>query len=91
MGSKLATQTLEDLIEATLEMSNLGLVDLFEQAQLAGQANLLLIVDQFEELFRYRPQRSFIRGSEPDRRARSCLRQSLAWKPPNRNTQFTWY
>ena len=41
------------MIEATLGMSNLGVVDLFEQAQLPGQANLLLIVDQFEELFRY--------------------------------------
>ena len=45
---------LEEMIEATLEMSNLGVVDLFEQAQLEGQANLLLIVDQFEELFRYK-------------------------------------
>jgi tetratricopeptide (TPR) repeat protein len=44
---------LEGMIEATLEMSSLGLVDLFEQAQLADRANLLLIVDQFEELFRY--------------------------------------
>ncbi|MGB9258347.1 MAG: hypothetical protein WCC25_26170 [Candidatus Korobacteraceae bacterium] len=44
---------LEEMIQATLELSNLGIVDLFEQAQLAGQANLLLIVDQFEELFRY--------------------------------------
>jgi len=44
---------LEGIIEATLGMGSLGVVDLFEQAQLAGQANLLLVVDQFEELFRY--------------------------------------
>jgi hypothetical protein len=54
--------SLEEMIEASLEMSNLGVVDLFEQAQLEGQANLLLIVDQFEELFRYRPQP----GSTPE-------------------------
>src|SRR5271166_6089161 len=50
----LGERTLEEMIAATLEMSNLGVVDLFEQAQHEGQANLLLIVDQFEELFRYR-------------------------------------
>jgi hypothetical protein len=44
---------LEGIIEATLGMGSLGVVDLFEQAQLAGRANLLLVVDQFEELFRY--------------------------------------
>jgi len=54
-GLDVGGQALEDMIEATLGMSNLGLVDLFEQAQLYGQGNLLLIVDQFEELFRYKP------------------------------------
>jgi hypothetical protein len=53
-GLDVGAEGLDDMIEATLEMSNLGLVDLFEQAQLAGQENLLLIVDQFEELFRYK-------------------------------------
>jgi len=33
-------------------MSKLGLVDIYEQAQLDG-ANLLIVADQFEELFRY--------------------------------------
>ncbi len=53
------------MIEATLGMSNLGVVDLFEQAQLAGQANLLLIVDQFEELFRYRQEQTSGSSSGP--------------------------
>src|SRR5580658_8126484 len=53
-GLDVGAEGLDDMIEATLQMSNLGLVDLFEQAQLAGQENLLLIVDQFEELFRYK-------------------------------------
>ena len=53
-GLDVGAAGLDDMIEATLEMSNLGLVDLFEQAQLPGKENLLLIVDQFEELFRYK-------------------------------------
>lgn len=42
-----------DLTEATLRMSKLGLVDAFEQAHLDPRQNLLVVVDQFEELFRY--------------------------------------
>src|SRR4051794_3817351 len=47
---------LDQIVEATLRMSNLGLSDLFEQAQSGNDANLLVVVDQFEELFRYRKQ-----------------------------------
>ncbi len=42
-----------DLVEATLRMSKRGLVDIFEQARLPENTNLLVVVDQFEELFRY--------------------------------------
>jgi len=66
-GLDFGGEALEDMIEATLGMSNLGVVDLFEQAQLAGQSNLLLIVDQFEELFRYRQQPSSASSQEPNR------------------------
>jgi WD40 repeat protein len=45
---------LEDIIEASLRMSKLGLADVYEQAQLGEGVNLLVIADQFEELFRYR-------------------------------------
>jgi len=45
---------LESLPEANLRMSRLGLVDVREQARLPGDMNLLVVVDQFEELFRYR-------------------------------------
>ncbi len=45
---------LDQLISATLQMSNLGLSDLYEQMRLPAGTNLLVIVDQFEELFRYR-------------------------------------
>lgn len=44
------------LVEATLRASRRGLLDVWHEAGLADteQPNLLLIVDQFEELFRYR-------------------------------------
>ena len=57
-GLDVGQESLEDMIEATLEMGDLGLVDLFEQARLAEGTNLILIVDQFEELFRYRTTQS---------------------------------
>ena len=44
----------EQVIATTLRMSRLGLVDAVRQARLAPGVNLLVVVDQFEELFRYR-------------------------------------
>ena len=46
--------SVEEIVEATLRMSKLGLVDAYEQAVSSDPPNLLVIVDQFEELFRYR-------------------------------------
>ncbi len=45
--------TAEELVSGTLRMSGLGLVDIVRQARLPEGSNLLLVVDQFEELFRY--------------------------------------
>jgi len=42
------------LIETTLRRSNLGLADCIRQARLPLGENVLLVVDQFEELFRFR-------------------------------------
>jgi WD40 repeat protein len=56
--------SLTEIIEATLRMSKLGLIDIFEQAALGEGANLLVVVDQFEELFRYQ-QLEAQRGGEP--------------------------
>jgi tetratricopeptide (TPR) repeat protein len=42
------------VIEVTLRRSTLGLVEAVQQAGLSGDENVLLIVDQFEELFRFR-------------------------------------
>jgi hypothetical protein len=41
------------LAEATLRRTSLGLVDLVRQARMQPHENLLIVVDQFEELFRY--------------------------------------
>lgn len=46
--------TLAEIVDTTLRMSKLGLIDIYEQAHLGENANLLVVVDQFEELFRYR-------------------------------------
>ncbi len=66
-GLDFSGEALEDMIEGTLGISNLGVVDLFEQAKLPPQTNLLLIVDQFEELFRYRPQPASPSSAGPNR------------------------
>ncbi|HEV7484136.1 MAG TPA: ATP-binding protein [Thermoanaerobaculia bacterium] len=42
-----------DIIESSLRMSKLGLLDVFQDARLSDDTNLLVVVDQFEELFRY--------------------------------------
>lgn len=44
---------LHQIVETNLRMSNLGLVDVVEQARLDSGTSLLVVVDQFEELFRY--------------------------------------
>src|SRR5215475_2018032 len=48
------SMTLAEIIETTLRMGKLGLLDIYEQARLDAEVNLLVVVDQFEELFRYR-------------------------------------
>ncbi len=45
---------LRDIVETNLRMSRLGLVDVCAQARLPAGTNVLVVVDQFEELFRYR-------------------------------------
>ena len=45
---------LEEIVETYLRRSTKGLVDTFRKARLPAAVNLLVVVDQFEELFRYR-------------------------------------
>jgi hypothetical protein len=57
-----------EIVEATLRMSRLGLADIYGQAPLPSGTNLLVVVDQFEELFRYR---TIGTSSAPDEQPRS--------------------
>jgi len=55
LGGEAVDPTLRTpLIEAVLRRSALGLIDAFRQARLAPHENLLVVADQFEELFRFR-------------------------------------
>lgn len=47
-------EELEEIVEATLRSSNMGLVELSEQANLDSSENVLIVADQFEELFRFK-------------------------------------
>lgn len=55
---------LAEIIETSLRMSKLGLVDVLEQARLDEGVNLLVVVDQFEELFRYRQLETAAHGAQ---------------------------
>ena len=57
-GYEAGSVTLAEIIETTLRMSKLGLIDIYEQARLGAEVNLLVVVDQFEELFRYQAARN---------------------------------
>ena len=50
--------SVQEIVEANLRLSKLGLVQAYEQAHLPEGQNLLIVVDQFEELFRYRSLQS---------------------------------
>src|SRR5262249_11479847 len=53
------------LIETTLRRGSLGLVDAAQQGRMEAHENLLVVVDQFEELFRFKDARKG-HGSEED-------------------------
>jgi tetratricopeptide (TPR) repeat protein len=53
-GGGLPAAEAEAVIEATLRRGSLGLVDVARQGRLAEHEKLLVLVDQFEELFRFR-------------------------------------
>lgn len=52
-GFKSDDFSLAEIIESGLRTSKLGLISAFEQARLGADVNLLVVADQFEELFRY--------------------------------------
>lgn len=47
------TATYASISEATLRRSNFGLIECYRQSELDPKNNLLILVDQFEELFRF--------------------------------------
>src|SRR5687768_9617340 len=53
-GGGLPPAEAEAVIEATLKTGSLGVVDVARQGRLAEHEKLLIVVDQFEELFRFR-------------------------------------
>lgn len=66
--------TLAEIVDTTLRMSKLGLIDIYEQAQLGEDVNLLVVVDQFEELFRYQQL-----GTGQDEKAPGISEQAAAF------------
>ena len=52
-----AAETDRAMLEATLRRSSLGIVDAVRYARIPSRDNLLIVVDQFEELFRFRRSR----------------------------------
>ncbi len=51
---KIGKLQLSSIISTNLQRSKLGLVETYRQARLPADENLLIVVDQFEELFRFR-------------------------------------
>ena len=57
-ASGLSSAEAEAMIEATLRGGSLGLVEVARNARLSENEKLLVVVDQFEELFRFRAARA---------------------------------
>ena len=53
-GAGLPESEAEAMIEATLRSGSLGILNVAREARLGSQEKLLVVVDQFEELFRFR-------------------------------------
>src|SRR6185436_3370718 len=53
-GAGLSKNEAEAVIEATLRSGSLGIVNVAREARLTQHEKLLVVVDQFEELFRFR-------------------------------------
>lgn len=57
-GSESDAEIQTALIETTLRRSSIGLIDVARQARMSAHENLLVVVDQFEELFRFKQAHS---------------------------------
>ncbi len=54
---KIGKISLSSIILTNLQRSKLGLIETYKQARLAPNENLLIVADQFEEIFRFRKLR----------------------------------
>ncbi len=66
-------------IERTLRRSSLGLLEVVGQARMQPQENLLILVDQFEELFRFRKKTA---AAHPEDEAAAFVKLLLETKQP---------
>ena len=58
LGNQSANEELKrDFFETTLRASDLGIVECVQEARIAPRDNVLVLIDQFEELFRYKRSR----------------------------------
>jgi WD40 repeat protein/predicted chitinase len=71
-----------DNIERTLRRSSLGLLEVFNQSRMAAGENLLILADQFEELFRFRKQST---DEHPDDEAAAFVKLLLEAKQTNKS------
>jgi uncharacterized RDD family membrane protein YckC len=55
---------LEEIVDTHLRLSKRGLIEIFRKARVPEPANLLIVADQFEELFRYRHMGASYRKSQ---------------------------
>ena len=65
------------IVEATLRRSALGLVEATRQARMPANENLLVVVDQFEEIFRFR---RMSKGTGPEDEAAAFIKLLLEAK-----------
>lgn len=83
-GPEAPAITIAEIVEATLRMSKVGLLDIYEQAEPEAAASLLVVVDQFEELFRYRRLGSGCESGNQRRMQEAIAFVNLLLEPRNR-------
>ena len=81
-GSEHADGLQRALLETTLRASNLGLVECVRHARIAPRDNVLVLVDQFEELFRFKQSRRAESRDEAVAFAKLLLEASHAGDTP---------
>lgn len=71
LEDKIGNLPVASMINVNLLRSKLGLIETFKQARLKPHENLLVVVDQFEELFRYKKVRAL--GTQDEENAVSFI------------------